>query len=284
MSDHGRTAGRQDHPRRASPPDERGRPNRPNRPDTPHRQDCRDRQDQGTRERLLAAAAEVFAEHGYKSATVREICRRAGANVAAVNYHFGGKDRLYAAMLDHYMRTCQATFPLDVGVTPESTPEERLRAFVHGLVLRVLGGGDDPVSEAHGKLVSLEMINPGPASDALIREHIVPVNNLLDDILRGLLGPAADDPEVLRTCLLAIFGHITFYFNGRGAIAHIYGREDPTPESLERIVDGVVRFTMGGIATMSGAQPPARAHGPRHGRPPRRTVARRGVDGPHRPM
>lgn len=261
MSDHGRTAGRQDHPRRASPPDERGRPDRPDRPDKQskqsrqhgrHGQDCRDRQDQGTRERLLAAAAEVFAEHGYTSATVREICRRAGANVAAVNYHFGGKDKLYAAMLDHYMRTCQATFPLDLGVTPESTPEERLRAFVRGLVLRVLGGGDDPVSEAHGKLVSLEMIDPGPASDALIREHIVPVNNLLDDILRGLLGPAANDPEVLRTCLLAIFGHITFYFNGRGAIAHIYGREDPTPESLERIVDGVTRFTMGGIAAMSG--------------------------------
>lgn len=246
MSDHGRMNERQDHPLCTSLP---GGPDRPGRPDRP---DQVGRQDQGTRERLLAAAAEVFAEHGYKSATVREICRRAGANVAAVNYHFGGKDKLYAAMLDHYMRTCQAAFPLDVGVTPDSPPRERLRAFVHGLVQRILGGGDDPVSEAHGKLVSLELIDPTPACDGLLREHIAPVNDLLADILRGLLGPAAEDPDVLRTCLLAIFGHISFHYSGRAAIVHFYGHEELTPEVLHRIAEGVTRFTLGGIMAMSG--------------------------------
>ena len=229
-------------------------PDRRIRQDRPYQQGQQGQQgpqDQGTRERLLAAAAEVFAEHGQQSATVREICRRAGANVAAVNYHFGGKDKLYAAMLDHYMRTCQAAYPLDEGVTPASPPEQRLRAFVRGLVLRILGDADDPVGQAHGKLVSLEFIDPTPAFDALLREHIAPVNDLLVDILHGLMGPAASDPHVLRTCLLAIFGHISFHYSGRAAIAHLYGREDLTPEVLERIADGVTRFTLGGIAAMS---------------------------------
>jgi AcrR family transcriptional regulator len=44
-----------------------------------------------TRERLLEAAGHVFAEHGYHATTVREIVKRSGANIAAVNYHFGGK-------------------------------------------------------------------------------------------------------------------------------------------------------------------------------------------------
>ena len=39
----------------------------------------------GTRRRLLEAAGEVFAEHGFRAATVQEICRRADANIAAVN-------------------------------------------------------------------------------------------------------------------------------------------------------------------------------------------------------
>jgi AcrR family transcriptional regulator len=52
-----------------------------------------------TRRKLLQAAAEVIAEHGYQAATVREICTRAGANIAAVNYHFGDKLALYTELL-----------------------------------------------------------------------------------------------------------------------------------------------------------------------------------------
>ena len=52
-----------------------------------------------TRTRLLKAAAEVFAEHGYENATIRQICTRADANVALVNYHFGDKLELYTEVL-----------------------------------------------------------------------------------------------------------------------------------------------------------------------------------------
>ena len=52
-----------------------------------------------TRRQLLEAAGEVFAEAGFRDATVREICRRAGANIAAISYHFGDKEKLYAEVL-----------------------------------------------------------------------------------------------------------------------------------------------------------------------------------------
>jgi AcrR family transcriptional regulator len=44
-----------------------------------------------TRDKILDAAGEVFAEHGFEGATIRAITERAGANVAAVNYHFRDK-------------------------------------------------------------------------------------------------------------------------------------------------------------------------------------------------
>jgi TetR/AcrR family transcriptional regulator len=53
----------------------------------------------GSREALLAAGTELFAEHGFDGASVSDIARKAGVNSAMISYHFGGKRELYLAIL-----------------------------------------------------------------------------------------------------------------------------------------------------------------------------------------
>src|SRR5260370_37608549 len=60
-----------------------------------------------TRGKLLEVAGRVFADRGYQATTIREICQRAGANVAAVNYHFGDKLGLYTEILHQSLRADQ---------------------------------------------------------------------------------------------------------------------------------------------------------------------------------
>ena len=65
-----------------------------------------------TRQRLLEAAGQVFAEQGFRAATVRDICQRAGANIAAVNYHFGDKEALYREVITDSARQALARYPI----------------------------------------------------------------------------------------------------------------------------------------------------------------------------
>src|SRR5277367_4332210 len=90
-----------------------------------------------TRRQLLEAAGEVFAEVGFRDATVREICRRAGANIAAINYHFGDKETLYLEVLRYAHGKALAKYPPMQDLPDDAPPEKKLRVFVHSMLQRI---------------------------------------------------------------------------------------------------------------------------------------------------
>jgi AcrR family transcriptional regulator len=92
---------------------------------------------------LLAAASEVFAEKGYRDATIAEICERAKANVAAVNYHFGDKETLYTEAWRHSFSESVKAHPPDGGVSDSAPPEKRLRGQVVALLRRIADEGNN---------------------------------------------------------------------------------------------------------------------------------------------
>ena len=202
-----------------------------------------DRVNTETEERLLKAAGEVFAEHGYRAATVRQICEAAGANIAAVNYHFRDKEGLYMAVLRSVSKANAAKYPPHGVLSPGATPEQRLRAYVHALLQRIF---DEGRPGWHTKIMGRELIEPTHGFDMIVEEGARPYHQALASIVRDLLGSGANQNAV-RLCALSILGQCAYYHHARQVIQRLYPEQKCGKEEIERLAQHITTFSLAGL-------------------------------------
>ena len=193
-------------------------------------------QSEAPRDRLLEAAGEIFAEHGFRQATVREICERADANIAAVNYHFGDKAGLYAAVFRH-AALCAPP------VAVEGDAVARLRGAVTALLGCVFHVGRPTW---YARLMMREMMEPTEILDVVVAERIRPFSAELQAIVHELADGRLDDAAA-RDCVRSLVAQCVYYQHCRAVIARLAPDEVFDESAQTRIADHVVVFTLGGI-------------------------------------
>jgi TetR/AcrR family transcriptional regulator, regulator of cefoperazone and chloramphenicol sensitivity len=155
----------------------------------------------GTRSQLLEVAGQVFAEKGVDRATGKEICRRAGANSAAINYYFGGMDGLYAAVIDEAHGRLMTLEKLKRAIAGKSDAKAKLTAILE-LVIDLLTG---PISSSWVlRVIGREFMAPSPALERLIEKQGMPKLRIIKSIVAELMGLPDDHPAVARGCLTLI--------------------------------------------------------------------------------
>jgi len=205
-------------------------------------------EDRETRARLLHAGERLFADRGFKKVTVREICRAARANVAAVNYHFGDKVGLYREVLAKAIETMRATTEAARQAGSDGTPEQKLRAYIRVFLQRVIGQGHD--TWIH-QLMAHEIADPTPALDLVIDQVIRPRMAYLSDLVADILRLPADDERVLR-CVLSIQSQCHAVMTSavsRRFMPDLSG--DST--AIDRLAQHIAEFSLGGIRSLKTA-------------------------------
>jgi len=192
-----------------------------------------------TRDRLLDAAGHVFAERGYRDATIREICRRAGANVAAVNYTFGDKMALYTEVLRHSMRAAQ-TAALSAALDTSLSPEDTIRGVIRA---RLMSFCHDARPDWHVRLVMHEFSQPTPAMARVVEEGVRPVYQRMLKAVGEILGLPADH-KTTRLSVNSIIGQVIFYTFSRPVLSRLQPELKLTPNQLERIADHIADFSL----------------------------------------
>jgi len=207
-----------------------------------------------TRQRLLESACDVFAEKGYRDATIAEICERAGANIAAVNYHFRDKETLYVEAWGRAFHRSLEAHPPDGGVS-EASPQRRLRARILAFLERITDA-----KSGEFDILRTELANPTGLLQKAVRPTIKPLKDATGAIIRELLGPRASDIQV-AFCLHSVFSqclHVMF----KGRLMKEPGEWDLLgPKHIEAFADHVARFSLAGIrATRKDAEAQANHH------------------------
>jgi AcrR family transcriptional regulator len=202
--------------------------------------------DEETRERVLRAAAQLFADRGFKKVTVRDICRAARSNVAAVNYYFGDKSGLYREVLQRAIDTVRATSEA-ARVAGEGQPaEERLRRYIHVSLCRVVTDGH---ANWISRLIQREIADPTPAFDALVDQGIRPRIDDLSAIVADLLGCQPGDEGVAR-CVMSIHSQ-WILFATRPIATRLRTKFHLRNDSLDRVAEHITNFSLAGIQAMA---------------------------------
>lgn len=194
-----------------------------------------------TRAALLQAATSVFAAQGYDLARVREIAELAGANVAAISYHFGSKQALYSEVLRQQASERIERYPFP-DPAPTAGDDVALRAAIDMLLGRFLAADQRSVVP---KLLMREFMTPTPALAALIRDVIGPQFRQLHGVVAALLGPKAT-AEATIPCTFSVVSQCMFYLFARPLVEEL-APQTYDADAVERLAAHITQFSLGAL-------------------------------------
>ena len=198
-----------------------------------------------TRQKLLEVAGRVFAERGYLRATSKEICELAQANIAAVNYHFGGKDGLYSAVLEEAHARLVS---IDSGaeITQSKTDSAaKLRLLLRKILVEVARRRD---SAWELRVISRELMAPTPLMDAMLKNQVMPKAKMVMAMIADILGVPPTHPAVSRSTVSIVSPCMFLLVVSPEWQKKVFPALLAEPDEL---VDHMVAFTLGGLRSIA---------------------------------
>ncbi len=198
---------------------------------------------EGTRARLLRSAGEIFALRGLDRATGKEITEHAGVAAAAINYHFGSFDQLYASVLREAHRCLASVDQLRGLVANRTLPEERLR----GLIAIGVEALVDPRRSWALQVVAREFVAPTVTGRAVLDEgELFPRRQLVERVVAEILDRPENDASVSRLCFVVLAPIMLLMVCDRGAVRQSFPGACLTDDP-KTVIDHFHRFALAGL-------------------------------------
>lgn len=203
---------------------------------------------QGTRAELLEAAGHVFAEKGFDRATGREICERASANIAAINYYFGGMDGLHAAVLEEANRRVLPVETVAAVIAGRTSARAKLQAIIELGIERLLG----PISSSWVLgVMGREILAPSSALEHLYQTQGLPKIRIIKSIVGELMGLPPEDPAVARGCISVMAPMLMLFIADHRALKRLFPALGLAPADGNALARHLCQFATAGLAAVA---------------------------------
>ncbi len=205
--------------------------------------------EKNAREEILEVACKLFAEKGYKSTTIRDICKEANTYQVSVNYYFGNKENLFKeACVKAYEFTNVYKFLKNI---KQYKPEDQLTELVRSRLSSIFSNEKDSwfykiLSNEENIAYTLEV------KDYIMKNVLEPHYQIIHDIMKGLLGYDADEFDV-NFCCIEVIAQTMFICKGIGVKHKLFGTDEPSKEQIEQLVKRSVNFLKAGINDIKSA-------------------------------
>jgi AcrR family transcriptional regulator len=215
---------------------------------------ARARRDRGadTRAQLIDAALDAFGRAGFEGASTRDIAKAANANLAAILYHFGGKEGLHLAVAEHIAQSIGAKLGptiAAIGSPAATATPAAARAMLHTLVETfadvILGTAE---AERWARFIVREQMQPTAAFDIIFR-IMGGAAGVASRLLATALGQPEDDEIKLR--VLALFGQVLVFRVAQALVLRRMGWTEigqTERAEIKRIVIGHINAILDGAA------------------------------------
>ncbi len=199
-----------------------------------------------TKELILEIAGKFFAEKGYDSTTSKEICLKANANPAAINYHFGGKMQLYQATLIKAHAHLIALDHLQHIQKMSISPEEKLGLFIDSFVINVSKGG------WYAKILIREILSPSKRFEQMIKQVVVqemfPKIAIAKKIISEITGLPVNNPAVLRSLYTIGTPCIMLLVAQKTILEHLY---QDSIQDMDALTQHLKTYALGGLKNVA---------------------------------
>jgi len=197
------------------------------------------------KDKLISSAISVFAENGYRHGKVADIVKGAGANIAAVNYHFGSKDNLFVYALRKAHMLANTAYPSKGNLPESASAEEKIQTIARGILRRSFDQGE---AGDFNRIMSKTIHVPGSPIELILNE----VRSMELDYLEGVLAELLDTQSmpVIELAKLNFLALATIISKSPMGLKGLFA-DEPTEDAINALIELQVGVVLRSLKSMA---------------------------------